>query len=111
MKRKTVGHYYTLTFSIKFPYDNDTCYLAHCYPYTYSEMQRYLNALENDPHKKLRFRRKTMCYTIAGNPVDLLIITTFPNPGTAASENDYQQIKQRKGIVISSRVHPGETGA
>eukprot|EP00347_Sterkiella_histriomuscorum_P022736 403337354 len=72
MKRKTVGHYYTLTFSIK---------------------------------------RKTMCYTLAGNPVDLLIITTFPNPNTAASEVDYQQIKQRKGIVISSRVHPGETGA
>ncbi|CDW76244.1 zinc carboxypeptidase family protein [Stylonychia lemnae] len=111
MKRKTVGHYYTLTFSVKFPYDNDTIYLAHCYPYTYSDLQRYLNSIENDPHKKLRFRRKTMCQTLAGNPVDLLIITTFPNPGTQASDADYQQIKQRKGVVITSRVHPGESGS
>lgn len=49
MKRKTVGNYYTLTFSIKFPYENDTVYFAHCYPYTYSDLQRYLNRLEMDP--------------------------------------------------------------
>jgi hypothetical protein len=29
------GYSYTLTFSINFPHDNDTVYLAHCYPYTY----------------------------------------------------------------------------
>ena len=29
------GYNYTLTFSINFPHDNDTVYLAHCYPYTY----------------------------------------------------------------------------
>lgn len=61
MKRKTVGNYYTLTFSIKFPYENDTVYFAHCYPYTYSDLQRYLNRLDQDPKKKLRFRRKTLC--------------------------------------------------
>ena len=43
MKRKTVGHYYTLTFSVQFPFDNDTVYFAHCYPYTFSDLQRYLN--------------------------------------------------------------------
>lgn len=61
MKRKTVGHYYTLTFSIKFPYDNDTVYFAHSYPYTYSDLQRYLNSLELDQSKRLRFRRKQLC--------------------------------------------------
>lgn len=41
----------------------------------------------------------------------MLIITTFPNPSSGNSDADYQQIKQRKGVVITSRVHPGESGA
>jgi hypothetical protein len=38
IKRKTVNNYYTLTFSVQFPYDSDTVYFAHCYPYTYSDV-------------------------------------------------------------------------
>lgn len=35
--------YYALTFTITFTNDNDTVYLAHCYPYTYTDLQvRYL---------------------------------------------------------------------
>ena len=44
-----------------------------------------------------------MCQTIAGNNCDMLVITTF--------QSDTEAIKNRKGIGISSRVHPGETGA
>jgi murein tripeptide amidase MpaA len=44
-----------------------------------------------------------MCQSIAGNNVDLLIITTFGC--------DYEEVKKRKGIMISSRVHPGESGS
>lgn len=40
---------------------------------------------------------------MAGNTTDLLIVTSFGS--------DFEEIKKRKGIVISSRVHPGETGA
>ena len=40
---------------------------------------------------------------MAGNPVDLLIITSFGN--------DYEEMKKRKGVVVSSRVHPGETNS
>ena len=61
MKRKTVGNYYTLTFSVKFLHENDTVYFAHSYPYTYSDLQRYLLRLDADPRKKLRFRRKVLC--------------------------------------------------
>ena len=81
MKRKTVGNYYTLNFSVKFTYEGDTVYFAHCYPYTYSDLTRYLNRLESDPRKKLRFRRKTLCHTLAGNPCEMLIITNFENAG------------------------------
>ena len=103
MKKKTQGHYFTLTFSIQFTNDNDTVYFAHSYPYTYGDLQRYLTRLETDPKKKTRFRRKELCKSLAGNTIDMLIITTF---GT-----DQEEIKKRKGVVISSRVHPGETNS
>jgi cytosolic carboxypeptidase protein 2/3 len=49
IKRKGTFYYYTLTFSTTFEADFDTVYLAHSYPYTYSDLQRYLNKIENDP--------------------------------------------------------------
>jgi murein tripeptide amidase MpaA len=59
--------------------------------------------LEEDPKKRLRFKRKELCKTMAGNNCDMLIVTTF--------NSDYEEIKKRKGIVISGRVHPGESGS
>ena len=44
-----------------------------------------------------------MCRSIAGNPVDLLIITNL--------ESSQDAIAERPAIVISSRVHPGESNA
>lgn len=52
MKRKNAGYYYTLTFAVKFNHDGDNIYFAHCYPYTYSQLCRYLKRIENDPVKK-----------------------------------------------------------
>lgn len=60
MKRKNAGYYYTLTFSMQFEHDGDTVYLAHCYPYTYTDMTRYLNQIESDPKRKNRLRRRTL---------------------------------------------------
>jgi len=31
--------YYSLTWTFSFPRDRDTVYFAHCYPYTYSDLQ------------------------------------------------------------------------
>jgi murein tripeptide amidase MpaA len=52
---------------------------------------------------KDRLRRTELSKTIAGNSVDLLMITNF------ASSQD--AIADRKCIIISSRVHPGESNA
>ena len=92
-----------MTFSIKFDYDDDTIYFAHSYPYTYSDLQRYLSKLENDPQAKNRFRRKMLVQSNAGNPCDMLTITSF---------NDSEAVmSKKKAIILSARVHPGETGA
>ena len=54
MKRK--NYYYTLTWTATFKHDNDVVYFAHCYPYTYTDLCRYLDALEADPKRKNRMR-------------------------------------------------------
>lgn len=61
MKRKNAGYYYTLTFSVEFDHDKDVVYLAHSYPYTYTDLCRYLSHLEADPKRKNRMRKRTLC--------------------------------------------------
>ncbi len=39
--KKKSTYYYTATFSVVFEHPNDTVYIAHSYPYTYSDLQRY----------------------------------------------------------------------
>lgn len=36
---KSEAHYYGLTWSYTFQHAEDTCYFAHCYPYTYTDLQ------------------------------------------------------------------------
>lgn len=52
---------------------------------------------------KDRIRRTDLCRTKAGNNVELLIITNFTSNQDAIAE--------RKCILVSSRVHPGESNA
>ncbi|XP_055371529.1 cytosolic carboxypeptidase 1 [Condylostylus longicornis] len=91
---------YTLTFNIQFPHDNDTVYFAHSYPYTYSDLQDYLMAIQNHPVKSKYCKLRLLCRSLAGNNVYYLTVT-------APSEDE--EIKKKKAIVVSARVHPGET--
>ena len=43
--------------------DYDNVLIAHCYPYTYTHLQKYLKSIELDPVKKNRFQRKFLCLT------------------------------------------------
>lgn len=41
--------------------------------------------------------------TLSGNDVDLITITTFAS--------DSETLAQRRGVVVTARVHPGESNA
>ena len=66
---------YTLSFNIEFPHDQDEVYLAHCYPYTYTDLQDYLNKIQNHPIKSNFTKLRLLCRTLAGNNVYYVTIT------------------------------------
>jgi cytosolic carboxypeptidase protein 2/3 len=105
--RKTakLTNFYTLSFVYEFQAPAQTSspvvvYFAHCYPYSYSRLQRYLLTLQKDPDRSRFLRRRVLCKTLAGNICDVLTITNF------AQEDD-----ARTGVILTARVHPGESNA
>ena len=44
IKRRNGQYYYTATFTLRFEHNHDTAHVAYCYPYTYTDLQRYLKA-------------------------------------------------------------------
>ena len=99
-KNKKGKSYYTMTFTYTFERDDDTVFFAYSMPYTFSYLMNYLKSLEEDPIRKNNFNRRLLTYTLGGNRCDYLTITSASSP---------EEIKKRKGVVISARVHPGET--
>ncbi|XP_044750070.1 cytosolic carboxypeptidase Nna1-like isoform X2 [Coccinella septempunctata] len=91
---------YTLTFTVSFPHDGDTVYFASCYPYTYTNLQNYLWQLSNHPVRSSFTTLRLLCKSLAGNNVDYLTITSPP-------EED--EVRKKRAIVLTARVHPGET--
>lgn len=76
--------------------------MAHCYPYTYSDLTNYLKRVCL-PDSRDRIRKTVLCKSLAGNDVDVLIVTNFTSEPI--------ELSIRKAIIITSRVHPGETNA
>ncbi|XP_077626812.1 cytosolic carboxypeptidase 3 isoform X2 [Crocuta crocuta] len=95
-------HYFSLTWTFQFPHNKDTCYFAHCYPYTYTNLQEYLSRINNDSVRSKFCNIRVLCHTIARNMVYVLTITT-PLKNTDS--------KKRKAVILTARVHPGETNS
>ncbi|KAH8266363.1 hypothetical protein KR038_007040 [Drosophila bunnanda] len=94
---------YTLTFTIEFEHDDDTVFFAHSYPYTYSDLQDYLMEIQRHPVKSKFCKLRLLCRTLAGNNVYYLTVTA---PSTTE-----ENMRRKKSIVVSARVHPSETPA
>ena len=92
--------FYSLSFSYKFENTNDVVYFAYSCPYTYSDLMQDLSVMEKDSFVKTIMSRKTICQSIGGNKCEMLSITA---PGTP------EELNRRKGVVLTARVHPGET--
>ncbi|XP_076863439.1 cytosolic carboxypeptidase 2 isoform X2 [Brachyhypopomus gauderio] len=92
---------YSLTWTLQFPYENDTCYLAHCYPYTYSDLQRYLHGVMTDPSRAVHCKVRVLCRSLAGNSVYVLTVT--------APCTNWHERRSKRAVVVTARVHPGET--
>ena len=102
-KKKFIAPLYTMTFTHTFEHTNDLCYFAYCHPYTYSDLRKYLNELELATKHMGILRRNILCKTLAGNSCDVLTITE--------SSATPEEIKERIVVLITARVHPGETNA
>ncbi|XP_032872401.1 cytosolic carboxypeptidase 3-like, partial [Amblyraja radiata] len=95
--------YFSLTWTFQFPHDADTCYFAHCYPYTYSDLQDYLLQVATSPAKSKLCKVRVLCRTLAGNMVYLLTVT---NPSRSPRE-----AAAKRAVVLTARVHPGESNS
>lgn len=72
-KRIKVLH--TLTFRYTFEHENDTVFFAHFYPYTFTDLEKYLaRTTAIDEHKKI-LRVDILCKSLSNNPWYMLTIT------------------------------------
>ena len=98
-------NFYTLTFVHTFKHEDDQQFFAHCFPYTYSDLQDDLCKIEKDGNSTNFFHRSTLTRTLAGNRCEYLTITS--------KDKDPKSLKaiSKKGVFISARIHPGESNS
>jgi hypothetical protein len=66
---------YTLSFSLEFLYAKDTIYIAYNQPYTYTQLRDFISKSLTNSYPKLNCKREEIAKSLAGNSVDILIIT------------------------------------
>lgn len=87
--------HYTLSFVYTFEYEDDEVFFAHCYPYTYTDLQRYLQNVVIGNRDLVRVDE--LCQTIAGNQVPVLTVTNDVGTYTSWDEERVLMLKTAAG--------------
>lgn len=103
VNQKEPSNMYTLSFKFSLKHDQDEVYIAMCYPYTYTDCHNFLENICSPSNSHTLLRRASLCKTLAGNNLEMLIITNF----LSSQDN----IAKRKCIILTGRVHPGESNS
>lgn len=69
-------NYFTISFSVTFQHENDICYLAYHFPYTYTQLMVNIWKWSRKVPPNTYFRAETLCETLNGNESPLLTITS-----------------------------------
>jgi hypothetical protein len=101
-KKSKIRNYYSLTFTYTF-IGPDSVFFAHSYPYTYTRLQELLVKLESDSRIHKFAKRGLLCKTLAKNRCEILTVTE--------PCDDPDVYAKRPAVVVSARVHPGETNS
>lgn len=67
-------YYYTLTFTVSTPYENDVLRIAQSYPYTYTDLNKYLQNIQHVKYKADLIERETINKTVGRNKIEVLTI-------------------------------------
>ncbi|CAF0774359.1 unnamed protein product [Rotaria sordida] len=92
-------NYFELDFQLEFVHTGDTCYIAHCYPYTFTDLKNDLDYLSSIRSQEV-FRRDILCESQAGNSCFMITVTDESVP-----------MSEKKIVFITARIHPGETNS
>lgn len=88
--------YYCLSFTYTFRHPQSRVFFAYAIPYTYTRLRKLAHELSQGA--EMRLKRETLCKSLSGVEVPLLIVTNFAIP-----------VSQKQHVVVTGRVHPGET--
>lgn len=88
---------YVLSMVFEFDSADDEYYFAYSFPYTYTQLQNYLDLICQQDLSF--FSRELLGYSVEKRRIDLVTITSL---------NEFDS-KKKRYVCITARVHPGES--